>query len=108
VFDISFETLFVLGVLAFILFGPQKLPEYAGKLGRLLAKLRQATAEMTQQVNNPFQYPQEPAEHENKPLPGAVKVSRCPYCREVTGMGNFFCPKCGKRINEQQLELPLS
>jgi Sec-independent protein translocase protein TatA len=105
VFDLSFESLFVLGLLAFILFGPQKLPEYAAKLGRLTAKLRQATAEMTQQVNNPFQYPEEP--RPEVPRPGAVQVSRCPYCKEVVGMGYYYCPKCGKRINEKQLELPL-
>ncbi len=32
---IDFETLIILAVLAFILFGPEKLPEYAAKAGVL-------------------------------------------------------------------------
>ena len=110
-FDISFETLFVLGLLAFILFGPQKLPEYAAKLGRLTAKLRQATSEMTQQVNNPFQYPEEPG------LPGrpehpaflkAAEIFNCPYCHHVVAQDSIFCSQCGRRIREEQLELPIT
>ena len=57
---IDFETLIILAVLAFILFGPEKLPEFAATLGRFVAKLRQATSEMSRQYQNPFQYPQEP------------------------------------------------
>ena len=59
-FGINLEELIVLAVLAFILFGPQKLPEYAEKLGRLVAKLRQASTEVTQQFQNPYQYPPDP------------------------------------------------
>jgi Sec-independent protein translocase protein TatA len=114
VFDFSFETLFVLGLLAFILFGPQKLPEYAAKLGRLTAKLRQATSEMTQQVNNPFQYPQEPGQpgqmdQTSQPaFPNLSAVFTCPYCRHTAGPGFIFCSQCGRRISEEQLELPFS
>ncbi len=43
-FGIDFEALVLLGILAFILFGPEKLPEYAGKLGYYIAKLKAASA----------------------------------------------------------------
>src|SRR4030042_1182968 len=59
---IDLETLLILAVLAFILFGPEKLPEYAAMLGKFVAKMRQATTEMTRQYQdqNPFHYPPEP------------------------------------------------
>ncbi len=59
---LDLETLLILAVLAFILFGPEKLPEYAATLGRFMAKMRQATTEMTRQYQdqNPFSFPPEP------------------------------------------------
>ena len=56
---IDLETLLILAVLAFILFGPEKLPEYAATLGKFVAKMRQATSEMTRQYQdqNPFRVP---------------------------------------------------
>ena len=93
-FGIDFETLISLAVLAFILFGPEKLPEYAASLGRFMAKMRQASSEVTRQYQNPFQYPSEP------PLP-SPQESTCPHCRQKVGLGFAFCPKCGQRLKEE-------
>ena len=87
------ETLLILAVLAFILFGPEKLPEYAATLGRFVAKMRQATTEVTQQYQNPFQYPPEPS------LPPAPEAA-CPYCRQTVTPEFAFCPKCGHRLKD--------
>lgn len=59
-FGIDFEALVLLAILAFILFGPQKLPEYAAKLGALIAKLREATSELSQQAHTSFNNPLQP------------------------------------------------
>jgi GNAT superfamily N-acetyltransferase len=95
------ETLIILAVLAFILFGPEKLPEYAAYLGRFVAKMRQATTEMTRQVQdqNPFSYPPEPT------LP-AVPESTCPYCHQPVTQNFAFCPKCGQRLGEDHYPPP--
>ena len=92
---IDLETLIILAVLAFILFGPEKLPQYAATLGKFVAKMRQATTEMSRQYQdqNPFSYPPEPA------LPSAPE-SACPYCRQTVTPGFAFCPKCGQRLGE--------
>jgi hypothetical protein len=98
-FGIDFETLIILAVLAFILFGPEKLPEYAATLGRFMAKMRQASSEMTRQYQNPFQYPPEPI------LPAAPE-STCPHCQQTVGLDFTFCPKCGHRLKEEHYPPP--
>jgi len=96
---IDLETLLILAVLAFILFGPEKLPEYAATLGKFVAKMRQATSEMTRQVQNPFEYPPEPT------LPSAPE-STCPYCQQTVTLEFAFCPKCGQRLKEDHYPPP--
>ena len=95
------ETLVILAVLAFILFGPEKLPEYAAMLGKFVAKMRQATTEMTRQYQdqNPFHYPPEPA------LPPAPE-STCPYCQQPVTLDFAFCPKCGHRLKADHYPPP--
>ncbi len=89
-FGISVEELLVLAVLAFILFGPERLPEYAAKLGRIVAKVRDASSELTRQYQNPFTYPPEPA------LPAGSEVT-CQYCGYKAVQEFAFCPKCGQQ-----------
>jgi len=117
VFGIDFETLIILAVLAFILFGPEKLPEYAGKLGRLVAKLRQSTAELSQHYQNPFTHPAESTPEtpaSARPAPalspdqsaGPQTKSSCPYCRQTVTLGFTFCPKCGHRLRDDDNTQP--
>ena len=98
---LDLETLIILAVLAFILFGPEKLPEYAATLGRFVAKMRQATTDMTRQYQdqNPFCYPPEPT------LPTAPE-SACPYCHQPVTLNFAFCPKCGQRLGEDHYPPP--
>jgi Tat protein translocase TatB subunit len=44
-FDIGFQELLVIGVLALLVFGPSKLPELGRVLGRALRELRRASEE---------------------------------------------------------------
>jgi GNAT superfamily N-acetyltransferase len=98
---LDLETLLILAVLAFILFGPEKLPEYAATLGKFVAKMRQATSEITReyQNQNPFTFPSEP------PLPPAPETN-CPYCQHTVPLNFTFCPKCGQRIKEDHYPPP--
>jgi len=98
---LDLETLIILAVLAFILFGPEKLPEYAATLGKFVAKMRQATTEMTRQYQdqNPFHYPPEPT------LPPAPE-SACPYCNQPVTRNYAFCPKCGQRLEADHYPPP--
>jgi Sec-independent protein translocase protein TatA len=105
---LDFETLLILAVLAFLLFGPEKLPQYAAKLGYYLAKLREATAELSQQAQASFPPPPPPpAAGEDTPTPAlaaqaGVYEHTCPLCTQLVGNDFTFCPKCGHRLKAEE------
>ena len=92
---IDLETLIILAVLAFILFGPEKLPEYAAMLGKFVAKMRQASTEMTRQYQdqNPFHYPPEPT------LPPAPE-STCPTATKPCPRVSSFAPNAATGLRK--------
>jgi sec-independent protein translocase protein TatA len=96
VFGISFEELIVLLILALILFGPEKLPEYAEKLGRLVAKVRQSSQEVTQQFHEAYHSYTPP-----NPLQEEAAPSFCTHCGQRLEQEFAFCPKCGRRVKEE-------
>ena len=102
---LDFETLLILAVLAFILFGPEKLPQYAEKLGRLIAKVRAASMEVTQQFQNTLQYPPEPNPPNQANFPNLPQrplgYLTCPSCQQTIGGSFTFCPHCGHRVQEE-------
>ena len=108
-FGIDFEALILLAVLAFILFGPEKLPEYAGKLGYYLAKLKAASVGadpagpgLVQQSLQPP--PPQPAIGQPEPAPPAqagVYERSCPVCAHLVSQDFQFCPKCGAHLKEE-------
>lgn len=107
---IDLETLIILAVLAFILFGPEKLPQYAAKLGYYLAKMREASSELTRQAqtsfSNPLQTPQQPVGEPTPPPALAAQAGvyehTCPFCSHLVGHDFTFCPKCGQRLKEDE------
>ena len=101
-FGIDFETLIILAILAFILFGPEKLPEYAAKLGYYIAKLREASSDLTREYKASFPNLLEPppaqAPHDARRRrirlpaaafghPGAVRTTHLPPMRHPGGGG---------------------
>ena len=108
-FGIDFETLILLAVLAFILFGPEKLPEYAGKFGYYLAKLKTASSELTQQAQASFNDPLTPTPTKpaiRKPEQGLAALAEvyertCPVCAQLVSQDFLFCPKCGAHLKEE-------
>ncbi len=112
-FGIDFEALVILAILAFILFGPEKLPEYAAKLGYYIAKLRQASSDLTREYQAslpnlnqppPAQAPTPSAAagpYATQPPPEPSGPRTCPQCAAPVGVDFLFCPKCGQLLPRQ-------
>ena len=97
---ISFESIVLLLVLALILFGPEKLPEIAQKIGYWVAKLRAASSDLTQQ----YQHVLNPALLPPGPATPPLEEFTCPHCSHTMEQRFTFCPHCGQRHEE---EMPL-
>jgi len=52
--DISFTEIVVILLVAFLVFGPEKLPDVARKVGRMIGKAKSVWRSMTQEVENTF------------------------------------------------------
>ena len=51
-FNISGGEIFIILVVAFIIFGPQKIPEIARKLGKGINEMKKATNDIKREINN--------------------------------------------------------
>ncbi|HSG68014.1 MAG TPA: twin-arginine translocase TatA/TatE family subunit [Bacteroidales bacterium] len=49
--DISFGEIFIIVVAIFIIFGPQKIPEFARKFGKGLREVRKASNDIRREIN---------------------------------------------------------
>lgn len=50
--DISFGEIFIIVLVIFIIFGPQKIPEFARIFGRGLREVRKASSEIRREINS--------------------------------------------------------
>ena len=50
--DISFSEICVIVLVAFIVFGPEKLPDLARKVGRMIGKAKTIWKSVTQEIEN--------------------------------------------------------
>ena len=51
-FNISGGEIFIILVVAFIIFGPQKIPEIARKLGKGIHEMKKATNDIKREIDN--------------------------------------------------------
>ena len=95
---IDLPELLILAVLALILFGPEKLPEYAAKLGSFVARLRQASVEVTKPLQQALNQEASP------PLTTPVSLLSeqfCHQCGHILEPDFVFCPRCGRSLEKK-------
>ena len=97
---ISFESIVLLLVLALILFGTEKLPEIAQKIGYWVAKMRAASSDITQQ----YQQVLNPALLAPPPAIPPLEEFTCPHCSHTMEQRFTFCPHCGRRIEPGRID----
>ena len=124
---IGFWELIVVLVIALVVIGPDKLPEYARSLGKALAAMRSATADLSKDVQESIVQPLNEAQNPIKEAVNEVNdnirranqslnnigkeviekkpVRRewvCPSCGEKTTAN--FCGNCGMKKPEEEKE----
>jgi len=92
---IDFPEIIIILILALILFGPDKLPEYGAKIGRFVARMRQASSEVTQPL-------QEAMRPEPPPPPPLLHENFCSQCGHTLESDFIFCPRCGRRLEKEE------
>jgi Sec-independent protein translocase protein TatA len=98
---IDLPELLIIAVLALILFGPEKLPEYAAKHGRFVAHMRQASSEVTKPLQQALNQGPTPSLPTPTSLLGDYFCHQCGYTLEPDFM---FCPRCGRRLEKAEQE----
>ncbi|MDD3581177.1 MAG: twin-arginine translocase TatA/TatE family subunit [Desulfobacca sp.] len=93
-FGIEFPELVVILLLALILFGPQKLPEFAQSLARMVRKFKAASADLQSALPSISELSQPES------LPSAYQDQVCPQCHQHLSHDFTFCPACGHRLKE--------
>ena len=92
---IEIPEVLILLVLALILFGPEKLPEYGAKLGRFIARMRQASSEVTQPLHDALR-PDPPTP------PPRMRGNFCHQCGHTREPDFTVCPRCGRRLEKEE------
>ena len=93
-FGIDFPELIVILVIALILFGPEKLPEYSQKLGQMVYKWKRAYTNLQRSMYLPPELTQTPYAYNQ------YHEDLCPTCRHRISGDFIFCPACGARLKE--------
>jgi TatA/E family protein of Tat protein translocase len=101
-FGIDFPELIVILVIALILFGPEKLPEYSQKLGQMVYKWKRAYTNLQRSMYLPPELTRNdyPSDYACDYTPETL----CPKCRHRISGDFVFCPACGQRLKEVVVE----
>lgn len=82
----------IIGIAAFLFFGPKKLPEIARSLGQGIKEFKKATREGVQEFEKSVE----------------LSGKACPSCgNPLKDEKTAFCPQCGKAASPSQNPNPL-
>lgn len=94
--------LIIILVIVLIIFGPRRLPEIGGAVGKSIREFRKSTKEMTQEFNQTIDDVKQPAEDvRNAMSMSPVSASSgkvCPKCSAGNVSASKFCASCGSAL----------
>ncbi|WP_174590352.1 Sec-independent protein translocase subunit TatA/TatB [Methanocella conradii] len=70
---VGFDEIIFIAIVALLLFGPDKLPEYIRELGRLYAEVKKAQRDLEAELNKAVQ---EPVKAQKPPSPTVAEIAR--------------------------------
>jgi sec-independent protein translocase protein TatB len=98
-FDIGLPELITIVVVALVVFGPDRLPEFLRNAGRLLREVQQAAAYTQAEVLRQLD-----PEERQKPSPSGLR-RYCLRCHYYNREDSNFCGQCGAGLFPEESEL---
>lgn len=89
-FNLGAPELFLILIIALIVFGPGKLPEIGGAIGKSIREFRRASSELTDELTREAKALKESTSLEHRPT--------CPSCGAMTERDAKFCGHCGANL----------
>jgi Tat protein translocase TatB subunit len=107
-FDIGWEEMVLIFFVILIVFGPDKLPEFARMVGRAVREIRKLSAEVTAPLNDLINEPLELETQTVAPATPGPPENICPNCGARNISEKTECGLCGTRLNPPALAGSLS
>jgi sec-independent protein translocase protein TatA len=101
-FGIDFPELIVILVIALILFGPEKLPEYSQKMGQMVYKWKRAYTNLQRSMYLPPELTRNMSASDY--ISDYSQNNFCSKCGHRLSGDFVFCPACGQRLKEKPAE----
>ncbi|HZU07421.1 MAG TPA: Sec-independent protein translocase protein TatB [Chloroflexota bacterium] len=97
-FGIGLGELLLILVLALVVIGPERLPEVARQLGRMLAELRREADQLTAEFQRSLELAAQERREQRRAAGSMPGGPPCPSCGFQGDAGARFCARCGAAL----------
>ena len=107
-FDISTGEVFIVLLVLFLIFGPQKMPEIARKIGKVINQMKRATSELSKEFNEETDEIRKTFDDETKSIRRSYDKTKKEFVKENKNLENELSIKTDikKRRNKPPEKQP--